>query len=122
MPANGDSSAPRRGEIWFADLGNLEPSKGAEIQKQRPVLVIGKNIVNECRRTVLVIPLATSGGTAKANPPITVEVHSVDRKGVAVIDQLRALDKQRLLRFVDVVFPVDLKSVEEALRQVLELG
>ena len=122
METTGNSAAPNRGEVWLADLGELDPSRGAEIQKQRPVLVMGKNIINQHRRTVLVIPLATSGGNPKANPPVTVEVHCGLKRGLAVIDQLRALDKQRLLRLIDIIFPVDLELVEDALCQVLELA
>ena len=74
MTRPGYPEAPRRGEVWFANLGTLAPEKGAEIQKSRPVLILGKDILNEHRRTVLVIPLATGGGNLRANPPITVEV------------------------------------------------
>ena len=119
MPDN--PSAPKRGEIWFANLGKLEPAKGAEIQKSRPVLIIGTDVVNRNRRTTLVVPLATSGGKAEANPPITVNVHCGGKNGVAVIDQLRALDKKRLLNLVDTIHPKDLELVVSALRQVLEI-
>jgi hypothetical protein len=57
-----DRNTPGRGEIWLADLGPLNPAKGAEIQKTRPVLIVGTNVVNRYRRTALVFPLATSGG------------------------------------------------------------
>ncbi len=119
MPGN--PAAPRRGEVWFANLGELNPSLGAEIQKSRPVLVIGTNIINQRRRTVLVIPLATSGGKAEANPPLTVGVTCGGKQGVAVIDQLRALDKQRLVSLVDTIHPGDLELVMQALCQVLEI-
>ena len=122
MPATGDSLAPKRGEVWFANLGDLDPSRGAEIQKKRPVLVVGKSIINQHRRTVLVIPLGTAGGCPRANPPVTVEVHCGDKNGLAVIDQLRALDKQRLLHLVDDISPDDLERVMSALCQVLEIG
>ncbi|MBI4534300.1 MAG: type II toxin-antitoxin system PemK/MazF family toxin [Candidatus Melainabacteria bacterium] len=118
----GNSASPKRGEIWFANLGELDPSKGAEIQKSRPVLIIGNNIVNQRRRTVLVIPLATSGGQAQANPPITVEIVSGRRRGIAVIDQLRALDKQRLVNLIDTIHEGDLELVVQALCQVLEIS
>lgn len=122
MPTPGDSAAPKRGEVWFANLGDLDPSKGAEIQKKRPVLIVGKNIINQHRRTVLVIPLGMGGGNPKANPPVTIEVHCSEKSGVAVIDQLRALDKQRLLHLVDTIEPDEMDSVMAALCQILEIS
>jgi len=121
MTRAGNARAPKRGEIWDANLGALDTAQGAEMQKTRPVLIVGKNLVNEHRRTVLVIPLATSGANAKANPPVSVQVECGQKKAAAVIDQLRALDKSRLLRFIDVASPADLESIAGALRQVLEL-
>lgn len=118
----GNPSSPKRGEVWFANLGELDPSKGAEIQKTRPVVIIGNSIVNQRRRTVLVIPLATSGDQAQANPPITVEVLCGGRRGIAVIDQLRALDKQRLVKLVDTIHEGDLELVVQALCQILEIA
>jgi mRNA interferase MazF len=114
-------TTPQRGEIWFANLGKLDTSKGAEIQKSRPVLIIGNNVINRHRRTVLVVPLATSGGKAKADPPITVQVVCGGKHGVAVIDQLRALDKRRLSHLIGTIDPDDFISVIIALRQVLEV-
>jgi mRNA interferase MazF len=119
MPGN--RNAPKRGEVWWANLGELNPAKGAEIQKTRPVLIIGHDVINRARRTALVIPLATSGGTAEANPPITVRVECAGKKGVAVIDQLRALDKNRLLSLIDTIHASDMQLVVDALSQVLEI-
>ena len=122
MNPTGNAGAPRRGEIWIAHLGELDPARGAEIQKRRPVLIIGKDIINQNRRTVLVIPLATGGGALKANPPLTIEVHCGGKVGYAVVDQLRALDKARLDYLLDKIDAVDLEAVEIALCQVLEIG
>jgi len=115
------SLAPKRGEIWFANLAALNPLAGAEIQKSRPVLIIGNNIINQKRRTVLAIPLATSGGKAVANPPLTVSVTCAGKNGIAVIDQLRAIDKNRLARMIDTISPDQFASVISALSQVLEI-
>lgn len=122
MAGSPNPHAPKRGEIWFANLAPLNPSKGAEIQKSRPVLIIGNNIINERRRTVLVVPLATQGGAANANPPITVPVTCRGKNGVAVVDQLRALDKNRLVNLMDIIHPSDLELVVNALAQVLEMN
>lgn len=104
---------PKQGEVWWA---NLDPTIGSEINKRRPVVVIGSNIVNAKRRTVLVIPLSTS---AKAFPPITVGVKCQDRQVTAVIDQLRAIDKTRLVRRIETVALADLQAIFDALNQIV---
>ncbi len=70
---------------------------------------------------ILVVPLATSGDQAQANPPLPVEVMCGSKGGIAVIDQLRALDKQRLLNLIDTIHAGDLELVVQALCQILEI-
>lgn len=118
----GDKRSPQRGEVWWADLRPIDSLQTAEVRKSRPVLIIGNNIVNSKRKTVLVVPLSTSGGTASANPPITVHVNCGGKQGIAVIDQLRALDKARLINLIDNIKPSDLAPITQALRQVLEIS
>ena len=59
---------PRRGEIWWA---RLDPTVGSEINKTRPCVVISNNVVNEHRRTVVIVPLSSSPRSA---PPLMVSV------------------------------------------------
>lgn len=106
---------PRRGEIWWVDL---DPTRGSEIRKTRPCLIFGTDILNERRRTVVVIPLSTS---PQAAPPILVSVGGAGKPAVAVVDQIRAVSKERLVRKLGEVSPADLGKVEDALRVVLEL-
>ncbi len=106
---------PRRGEVWWV---RLEPSLGSEIGKTRPCLVITSNIANERRRTVVVIPLSTS---LQASPPLLIRVACAGRLAVAVVDQIRAVAKERLQERLGILSTADLKAVEDGLRQVLEL-
>jgi mRNA interferase MazF len=105
----------RRGEVWWV---RLDPTVGSEIAKARPCLVITSNVLNERRRTVVVIPLSTS---PRANPPLTVPVTCSGRVSVAVIDQIRAISKDRLAKRIGLVGPAELRVVEEAICAVLEL-
>ena len=107
--------SPRRGEIWWV---NLDPTRGSEIKKTRPCVVLGTNILNERRRTVVVIPLCTG---PQAAPPLLVPVSCAGKSAIAVVDQIRAVAKERLHRRLDALSPRDLIRVEEALRMVLEL-
>jgi mRNA interferase MazF len=106
---------PRRGEIWWA---NLDPTVGSEINKTRPCLVIGNSVLNERRRTVVIVPLSSS---PRAAPPVLVNVTCSGRPAVAVIDQVRAVAKERLVSLMGRLSSQELEAVEVALRQILEL-
>ena len=106
---------PRRGEVWWV---RLDPTLGSEIKKTRPCLVVGTNVLNERRRTVVIVPLSSA---PQAAPPLLVPVYCEGRRAVAVVDQIRALTKQRFAHRMGELSPEDLASVEEALRLVLEL-
>jgi mRNA interferase MazF len=106
---------PRRGEIWWA---RLDPTVGSEIAKTRPCVVITSNILNERRRTAVVVPLSTS---PQASPPILVPVRCEGREVVAVTDQVRAVAKERLERLIGQMADDDLAAVEQGLKEILEL-
>jgi len=106
---------PRRGEIWWA---RLDPTVGSEIKKTRPCLIISSTTINERRRTVVVIPLS---GSSKVAPPLTVAVKCSGRQVVAVLDQVRAVAKERLTRRIEEMPRQQLEAVEGGLREILEL-
>ena len=106
---------PRRGEVWWV---RLDPTEASEINKTRPCLVVTTDPVNERRRTVVVIPLSSS---PLASPPLLVPLTCAGRPAVAVVDQIRAVAKQRLLERLDTISPQDMEAVDDALRQILEL-
>jgi mRNA interferase MazF len=105
----------RRGEIWWV---NLDPARGSEIRKTRPAIVVTANALNRVRRTVVVVPLSTG---PQPRPPIIVSTPSARPNSVAVCDQVRAVDKRRLTRSEGQLSAVDLRSIEDSLRRVLEL-
>ena len=107
---------PKRGEVWWV---RLDPTEGSEIAKTRPCVVVSDDVVNEIRRTVVVIPLSTS---PQAHPPLMVQVNFRGGFPVAVVDQIRAVSKGRLDKRMGVLAPGDLKRVEEAMVEVLGLG
>jgi mRNA interferase MazF len=112
-PANATSA--RRGEIWWV---NLDPAQGSEIRKTRPAIVVTANALNRARRTVVVVPLSTG---RQPRPPIIVSTPSAGPSSVAVCDQVRAIDKRRLTRSEGQLSAVDLRSIADSLRRVLEL-
>ena len=109
------SSPIRRGDVWWVDF---DPTRGGEIRKTRPAVVITADGLNRARRTVVVVPLSTG---PEPRPPIVVATPSAGERAVAVCDQLRAVDKQRLSRSTGRLSPADLSLVEDGIRRVLEL-
>jgi len=111
---------PQRGEVWWVQLDpSLGSQTGSEIGKTRPCVVITSNIANTHRRTVVVIPLSSS---PRASPPLLVPVSCAGRRAVAVVDQIRAVAKERLRERLGTLSLRDLAAVEGGLREVLELG
>lgn len=103
-----------RGDVWWV---SLDPTQGAEIKKTRPCVVLTHNTLNRLRRTVVVIPLSTA---AKPHPPITVPVTCQGRPAVAVIDQIRAVSKQRLKSRSDTLAPDDMMAINRAIAAILD--
>lgn len=106
---------PRRGEVWWV---RLDPTLGSEIKKTRPCLVVSTNVLNERRRTVVVVPLSSA---PQASPPLLVPVVCADRPAVAVLDQIRAVAKERLDRPMGSLSTEHMEAVEDGLRQIFEL-
>jgi mRNA interferase MazF len=105
----------QRGSIWWVDL---DPTRGAEIRKTRPAVLLSADGLNRARRTVVVVPLSTG---PEPHPPIIVATPSVGAGSVAICDQLRAVDKTRLTRLVGTMAREDLRAVEGGVRAVLHL-
>lgn len=109
----------RRGEIYFAAL---DPARGGETQKTRPVVVVSNNVANRAAAVITVVPLTSS--VDRVYPfevllPASRTGLSKDSKAMA--QQVRTLDKARLnARPVGVVQPDDLGRLDTALR--LHLG
>ena len=104
-----------RGEIWWV---NLDPAVGREIQKRRPCVVLSANEVNRVRATPVVVPLSSS---PEAAPPIVVSVPSAGKEAVAVMDQIRAVDRRRFVNRAGVLADADLRALEMAVKRVLQL-
>lgn len=110
---------PKRGEIFVA---NLNPAFGREIHKKRPVLVISKNILNQILPTVIIVPLSSI--VPQFIGPDVVKVNSqkgLDKPSAIIINQLRSIDKDRLVKKVGRLSKTNLEQVEEAIKTVLDM-
>src|ERR1043165_7940967 len=73
---------------------NLDPTIGSEIQKTRPCLIISPDEMNRFIRTVIVAPMTTKG----AQYPTRVQCKFQGKQGQVVLDQIRTVDKARLVK------------------------
>ena len=104
-----------RGDIYWV---NLDPTAGSEIKKKRPCVIIGATPINEARRTVVVVPLSSAG---TPRPPLAISIKCQRKQVVAVCDQIRAVDKSRLVGKIESAAKEDILELEKGLRQTLAL-
>ena len=84
-------NSPRRDEVW---LVLLDPIQGSEIQKTGPCLVVSPDEANEYLCTVIIAPMTT----AERPYPTRVSIKFQGKWGQVALDQIRAVDRQRLVR------------------------
>lgn len=101
----------RRGDVF---LVSLDPSRGAEIQKTRPCLIVSPEELNSHLRTFIVAPLTTGGHPYPFRAPCKFE----GRSGYVVIDQIRTVDRERLVRRLGKVSPSTLGRVLAILQEM----
>ena len=102
-----------RGDIYYA---NLEPVVGSEQGGERPVIIIQNNLGNWNSPTLIVAAITTI--QKKPNLPTHVKIGTLytPEESVILLEQLRTIDKKRLLKFVDTVNGVLIKKVDKALK------
>jgi mRNA interferase MazF len=100
-----------RGEIW---LVALDPTVGSEIKKSRPCVIVSPGELNQHLRTVIVAPMTSKGFVAPFRVPVT---HAA-KKGLIVLDQIRTVDKTRLVKRVGAVNAKTLSAVLITLQEV----
>jgi len=102
-----------RGEVW---LVALDPTIGSEIQKTRPCVVISPAEIHDFLRTAIVAPMTTRGRPAPYRVPTTFG----GRAGMIVLDQIRTIDRQRLVRRLGALEPEVIGITLAALREVFD--
>jgi mRNA interferase MazF len=100
-----------RGEIWLA---NLDPTTGSEIRKSRPCVVVSPAEMHDYLRTVIIAPMTTKSRPA----PFRIGITHGGKKGLILLDQMRAVDKTRLTKKLGTVSTKTLTSVLGTLQEV----
>lgn len=108
-----------RGQVWIADLN---PGFGVELHKKRPVLVISNNTLNNNWPRIIVIPFSTQ--IHPLNPGkvlIPKDVCGVEKESIILTQEVRSIDKARLVKRVGKLPAEKLYEVEGSLKLVLGL-
>jgi mRNA interferase MazF len=80
-----------RGEVWLVEL---DPTVGSEIQKTRPCVIISPPEMHDHLRTVIVAPMTTGSRVAGFRVPVSFQ----GKEGLVLLDQIRTVDKRRLVK------------------------
>ena len=108
-------------EIWLA---NLNPQKGTEAGKMRPVLVIQTNLLNKINHpSTLVLPLTSNllDSEILRTRIKAKEVEGLEKDSDIMLDQIRAIDNKRFIKKLGVIPKSKIKTVQENLKIVLDL-
>jgi mRNA interferase MazF len=105
---------PKRGDIW---LINLDPTVGSEIQKSRPCVVVSPAEMHDHLRTVIVAPMTSKSRAA----PFRVPLIHAGTKGLILLDQIRTVDKARLIKPLGRVSAKVLGHTLQTLQEVFAL-
>ncbi len=94
-------------------LVNLDPTVGSEIKKTRPCVVISPNEMNHHLRTIVIAPMTTSS----KNYPTRVEINYENKLGWIVLDQIRTIDKIRIIKKLGELRISEVKKVKSVLKE-----
>ena len=94
-------------------LVNLDPTIGSEIKKTRPCVIISPNELNFNIRTVTVAPMTTK--SRKYPTRIKVKHNKID--GWIIIDQIRTIDKQRIVKHLGVLKPNESLNIKKVIKE-----
>jgi mRNA interferase MazF len=100
-----------RGDIW---LVTLDPTVGSEIKKARPCVVVSPPEMHDYLRTVIVAPMTTKSRPA----PFRIPLSHGGKKGLILLDQIRAVDKVRLAKKMGSVSAKTLSLALDTLQEV----
>jgi mRNA interferase MazF len=96
-------------------LVNLDPTVGHEIKKKRPCVVISPDEMNNVLATLTIAPMTTKSH----HYPSRVSVCFQEKQGQIVLDQIRSIDRQRVIRKLGAVEPKAIGQIKEVIREML---
>ncbi|KLL02238.1 MAG: PemK family transcriptional regulator [Mycoplasmataceae bacterium RC_NB112A] len=119
---------PKRGEIYWVDFGELEDkdkSSGTEINgKKRPIVVISNNLYNEKSSRIAILPFSSKIENIRVFELFLGKVvvnGPKNRESKVMVDQIRAIDKEKLREKGGELTAEQLAKIEEILKKFLDL-
>lgn len=94
-------------------LVNLDPTIGHEIKKTRPCVVISPNEMNKYLRTIVIAPMTTSS----KKYPTRVKVKHDNKSGWIVLDQIRTIDRQRIIKIFGELKDFEIQELKSILKE-----
>lgn len=94
-------------------LVNLDPTIGSEIKKTRPCVIISPDEMNKHLQTLIIAPMTSQS----KNYPTRIEVKHNQKNGWIVLDQIRTIDKQRILKSLDKLTEKEVAKVKLIIKE-----
>ena len=94
-------------------LVNLDPTLGSEMKKTRPCVIISPNEMNTYLQTIVLAPMTSSS----KNYPTRVEINHDKKQGWIVLDQIRTVDRQRIIKILGNLHDKEILKVKNILRE-----
>jgi mRNA interferase MazF len=94
-------------------LVNLDPTIGSEIKKTRPCSVISPNEMNRSLNTIVIAPMTSQSKMY----PTRVKVNHDNKNGWIVMDQIRTVDKQRVIKILDHLIFTEIEKVKAIIKE-----
>lgn len=106
--------------VWVA----LDPTRGAEVPKTRPCVIVSREIANEISQTVTIVPLSSLRGRAQerlVQPIVRARETHLSKDSRALCDQVHTIDKGRVQRIVGVLGAEPMQRIDRGLILHLKL-
>ena len=94
-------------------LVNLDPTVGSEIKKTRPCVIVSPDEMNKYLNTIVVAPMTSQ---AKKYPTRVPVIHG-NKKGWVVIDQIKTIDKQRIIKVFETLTVKEINRVKRVIKE-----
>lgn len=95
-------------------LVNLDPTIGSEMKKTRPCVIISPNEMNKYLQTIVVAPM-----TSKSKPyPTRIEIKHQNIKGWIVLDQIRTIDRNRIIKVTGILLNKQIDQVKLIIKEI----
>jgi len=95
-------------------LVNLDPTVGSEMKKTRPCLIISPNEMNKYLQAIVIAPLISNS----KNYPTRVSVKHNKTKGWAVLDQIKTIDRQRIIKILDNLTEKEIYNIKNVMHEI----